>query len=76
MKKGFSAPDESWFRGESLEYVHDVLCSGNPKIFDYLDKQSCQNLLNEHFSGKVNRRLFIWSLLYLENFLKIFPMKG
>ena len=76
VKKGFSAPDESWFRGESLEYVQDVLCSGNPQIFDYLDRQSCQKLADEHFSGKVNRRLFIWSLLYLENFLKIFPMRG
>lgn len=76
VKKGFSAPDESWFRGESLEYVQDILCSGNPKIFDYLDKQCCQKLVDEHLSGKVNRRLYIWSLLYLENFLRLFPVRG
>lgn len=76
VKRGFSAPDESWFRGESLEYVQDILCSGNPKIFEYLDRRCCQKMLDEHLSGKVNRRLFIWSLLYLENFLKLFPLRS
>ena len=25
VKQGFSAPDASWFRGDSIEYVRDLL---------------------------------------------------
>ena len=67
--KGFSSPDESWFRGESIEFVKSKLFSKNSKIYDYLDKTVTKKLVNEHLSGKKNRRLLIWSLLNLDSWL-------
>ena len=65
-KQGFSAPDSSWFKGESIDYVKDKLLNRNAKIYDYLDYRCTEDLLKEHFDGKKNRRLLIWSLLNVE----------
>lgn len=72
IKKGFSAPDASWFRGESIEYVRRLLFQGNPRIYEYMDKSAVQELANEHLDGKQNRRLLIWSLLNFEKWCKLF----
>jgi len=65
-KQGFSAPDASWFKGESIDYVKDKLLNRNAKIYDYMDYDCANSLLKEHFTGKTNRRLLIWSLLNIE----------
>ncbi len=69
-KQGFSAPDASWFKGESIEYVKNTLMRDGAEIYKLLDKSAVNSLLNEHMSGKQNRRLFIWSLLNVESWLK------
>lgn len=71
-KQGFSAPDASWFRGESIEYVKDKLFNNKNNIYQILDKKSIQNLVNEHLDGKQNRRLLIWSLLSIDKWLETF----
>ena len=72
VKQGFSAPDASWFRGESIEYVKRALLHPKARIYDCFDRKTVHALVNDHLSGKVNRRLLIWSLLYLENWLQEF----
>jgi asparagine synthase (glutamine-hydrolysing) len=72
VKKGFSAPDASWFRGESIDYVRDILYDPRLQLYDYLDRRSTLELVNEHFEGKVNRRLLIWSLLSVAEWLDTF----
>lgn len=72
VKRGFSAPDANWFRGESIDYVRDVLFSRNARIYDVLDRSAVQALVEEHIEGRINRRLFVWSLLYLEKFFETF----
>ena len=69
IKQGFSAPDASWFKGESIDYVRRVLLQGKPRLYDYIDRASTQELVNEHLGGQQNRRLFIWSLLNVEHWL-------
>ena len=76
VKQGFSAPDESWFRGESIDYVRDTLYRSNARIFDYLDRHSTLALVDEHLGGTKNRRLLIWSLLSLDEWCSIFLSKG
>ena len=66
VKQGFSSPDSSWFRGESIEYVREKLLNNNAKIYNYMDKDVVKSLVSEHLEGKQNRRLFIWSLLSFE----------
>ena len=69
-KQGFSAPDSSWFKGESIDFVRHTLCDKNANIFHYMDWHKVQSLLSDHFSGVQNRRLLIWSLLSAEQYLK------
>lgn len=71
-KQGFSAPDASWFRGESIDYVKSIIDSNNSRIYDFMDPKSVRNLVNEHLEGKQNRRLLIWSLLNIELCIKQF----
>ena len=65
-KQGFSSPDASWFRGESIDFVKNKLLIGNPQIYQVLDRKSVDSLIQEHLTGKQNRRLLIWSLLNVE----------
>jgi asparagine synthase (glutamine-hydrolysing) len=72
VKQGFSAPDASWFKGESIDYVRRRLFNGQAKIYQFLDHQAVQSLVNEHLEGKKNRRLLIWSLLNVEQWCERF----
>jgi asparagine synthase (glutamine-hydrolysing) len=65
-KQGFSAPDASWFKGESIDYVKRVLFNRKARIYDFLDGKIMQDLVADHLEGRENRRLLIWSLLNLE----------
>lgn len=71
-KQGFSGPDASWFRGESVDYVRHLLVDGKPRIADYLNQAFVRRILEEHLSGKVNHRLLIWSFLSFEWWLRKF----
>lgn len=68
-KQGFSAPDASWFKGESIDFVREKLMSKNARIYAYLDCESAQSLVQQHLSGEENKRLLIWSLLSIEESL-------
>ena len=71
-KQGFSAPDASWFRGESIDYVEQMLFDGKARIFDFMDPGSVKALVSEHVQGQTNRRLLIWSLLNVEEWCRRF----
>lgn len=71
-KQGFSAPDSSWFKGESIDYVRRNLLQGNPLIYEFMDRNAVHGLVDDHLSGRQNRRLFIWSLLNVEKWCKLF----
>lgn len=66
VKQGFSAPDASWFKGESIEYVRRLLFNNRARAYEFLDRETVQALVSEHLEGKENRRLLIWSLLNFE----------
>jgi len=69
-KQGFSAPDASWFRGESIDYVRRTLFNEHAYIYKYLDRPSVQKIVDEHMQGRQNLRLFIWSLLNFEHWCR------
>lgn len=71
-KQGFSAPDASWFKGESIDYVRKTLFKRNAHIYEFMDPKAVQSLVNEHLEGKENRRLLIWSLLNVEQWCNHF----
>ena len=71
-KQGFSAPDESWFRGSSEQYVRDLLLDDKAQINEYLNPEYVRQIIETHSSGIENKRLLIWSLLSFEWWLKQF----
>ncbi len=70
IKHGFSAPDASWFKGDSIEYVQKIIFKDNAHIYNYLDRKALQELVQEHLDGAINRRLLIWSVLNFEWWLR------
>jgi asparagine synthase (glutamine-hydrolyzing) len=72
LKQGFSAPDASWFKGDSINYVQKILFSDKARLYDYLDKQVVRRHVQQHLDGKANQRLLIWSLLNFEHWLKAY----
>jgi asparagine synthase (glutamine-hydrolysing) len=71
-KQGFSAPDASWFRGDSIDYVRRTLCEGKPRIYDVFDRGAVVDLIEDHLQGRHNRRLLIWSLLSVEHWMRAY----
>lgn len=69
-KQGFSSPDGSWFRGESISLVKEVLFNRKAKIYDFMDSKIIIKMIEEHLDGKENKRLLIWSLLNMETLLQ------
>ncbi|MDO8680084.1 MAG: asparagine synthase (glutamine-hydrolyzing) [Acidobacteriota bacterium] len=65
-KQGFSAPDASWFRGDSIEYVKTLILDPRARIYEFLRPDTVAALVGEHLSGQRNRRLLIWSLISFE----------
>ena len=72
VKQGFSAPDASWFRGESVDYISKLLLNPKAHIYEFLNRDYVFDRLHEHTSGHVNHRLLIWSLLSFEWWNRIF----
>jgi asparagine synthase (glutamine-hydrolysing) len=70
-KKGFSSPDASWFKNESVEYLKKRIILGNSDIYRYINRNLCSEIVFKHIDGIENRRLFIWSLLSFDSNLKI-----
>jgi asparagine synthase (glutamine-hydrolysing) len=71
-KQGFSAPDASWFRGESIQYINELLRDPKAMINEFVNRDYIATTLDEHTDGRVNHRLLIWSLLSFEWWLRIF----
>tara|TARA_R110002049_G_scaffold15822_5_gene64205 strand:- start:45144 stop:47024 length:1881 start_codon:yes stop_codon:yes gene_type:complete len=69
-KQGFSSPDASWFKGESIDFVREKLLNDNARIYELLDKSAVKSLIQQHLKGEQNRRLLIWSLLNVEEWLE------
>ena len=69
-KQGFSSPDASWFKGESINFVKKEIYNSSAPIFNFIDKKETHSIVDKHLSGEANSRLFIWSLLNTNEWLK------
>ena len=52
-----------------MKYVSERLIKTQATIYDYLDARTVKALIMEHLEGRTNRRLLIWSLLSVEEYL-------
>ncbi|WFU66912.1 MULTISPECIES: asparagine synthase (glutamine-hydrolyzing) [Bradyrhizobium] len=69
-KQGFSGPDASWFKGQSIDFVRNILFDDQAEIYRYLDPKPLRALIGDHLDGRENRRLLIWSLINVEYALR------
>ena len=51
-KQGFSGPDSSWFKGDSIEFVKRQILDKDAVIYSLMDRQTVSELVEEHLSGK------------------------
>jgi asparagine synthase (glutamine-hydrolysing) len=65
-KQGFSGPDASWFKGQSIDFVRRILFQDDAEIYRFLDPVPLRKLIDDHLEGRENRRLLIWSLINVE----------
>ncbi len=72
IKQGFSSPDESWFKGESIQYIKNKLFDAGRSIYQIFDFAAVESILHKHMQGVENKRLFIWSLLNVEEWCSQF----
>ena len=71
-KQGFSAPDESWYRGENAEYVKELLLGEYLASSTYINQAYIRKIVNEHINNGINHRLLIWSFMSFEWWCRIF----
>jgi asparagine synthase (glutamine-hydrolysing) len=71
-KQGFSPPDESWYRGPTMDYIKDLLLAPRTTSRDYFSAAWVERMLAEHSAGRANHRLLIWSLLCFEWWNRLF----
>lgn len=70
-KIGFSSPDSEWFRSELKDFIYDrIIKNKNSKLFNYIDYKFAKKIINQHEKKYKNNRLKIWSLLFLESFMR------
>jgi asparagine synthase (glutamine-hydrolysing) len=69
QKQGFSSPDASWFKGQSIEFVKKRLLNPNAAIYQVLNPQVVKEVVEQHMNGSNNRRLLIWSLLNVDEIM-------
>ena len=71
-KQGFSAPDESWYRGENAQYVKELLLGKNIASAEFINPDYVRQIVDEHCNKGVNHRLLIWSFMNFEWWCKLF----
>jgi asparagine synthase (glutamine-hydrolysing) len=71
-KQGFSAPDESWYRGENAAYVKELLLGKNIACHQFINPAFIEKTIYEHCEKRINHRLLIWSLMNFEWWCRLF----
>lgn len=71
-KQGFSAPDESWYRGENAAYIRELLLDKKTVSSDFISQAYIKKIVKEHTEDHINHRLLIWSFMNFEWWCRIY----
>lgn len=74
-KQGFSAPDESWYRGENAAYVKELLLGKNIASHEFIQPAYIKRIIHEHCEQRINHRLLLWSFMNFEWWCRLFLQK-
>jgi asparagine synthase (glutamine-hydrolysing) len=71
-KQGFSAPDESWYRGENAAYIKELLLDKKTVSSEFINQDYIRKIVHEHIDQHINHRLLIWSFMNFEWWCRIY----
>ncbi len=71
-KQGFSAPDESWYRGENADYIKELLLNKRTVSSEFINPKYIEKIIDEHINHRVNHRLLLWSFMNFEWWCRLF----
>jgi asparagine synthase (glutamine-hydrolysing) len=69
-KRGFLIPVARWLRDKLKPLVEELLGEAHLRQQGLFDPKVVRGLIDEHDSGKVDRRKELWTLLVLQLWLK------
>lgn len=71
-KQGFSAPDESWYRGENADYIKELLLNKKTVSSEFININYVRKIVDEHINQRKNHRLLLWSFMNFEWWCRLF----
>jgi asparagine synthase (glutamine-hydrolysing) len=71
-KQGFTPPDQTWYKGESLAYIRDLILGRRAVNRGYFNPAVIAKLLDDHLNDRHNNRFLIWSLMCFEWWNRLF----
>jgi asparagine synthase (glutamine-hydrolysing) len=75
-KMGFGVPLDHWFRGELRELTHDTLLNPAARTHVWFRVEAIRRLIEQHESGEFDHAYRLWSLVFLELWLKQWVSTG
>jgi len=74
-KVGFRVPVNEWFKGEMRDYLIDNLTGSNSETKSLYKPKYLNKIIEEHIKGRNNHEKLLWTLLNLELWHKLCPVK-
>ena len=71
-KIGFQDPVEIWLKESLGEQLMDIILSSDSITANYLKKSKVEKMFNEHKNGQYDHKRFLYLLLSIEKWAKIF----
>lgn len=71
-KQGFTPPDQTWYKGESLAYIRDLILGPRAVERGYFRPAALRQILDDHLQDRRNNRFLIWSLMSFEWWNRLF----
>jgi asparagine synthase (glutamine-hydrolysing) len=69
-KMGFGVPLDHWFRNELYELTRDTLLAADARCHQFFRREAMEQLLQEHINRRFDHAPRLWSLTFLELWLR------
>jgi asparagine synthase (glutamine-hydrolysing) len=71
-KQGFAIPKNRWFQNELRSSAEEILLDSRTLARGYFRKETLKQLLQQHAIGRRDYSTWIWSLIVLEMWFRVF----
>jgi asparagine synthase (glutamine-hydrolysing) len=71
-KKGFSTPEDAWFRTTLRQWTRDILASPSLADRGFTDPRRMMEVFDRHVAGDLNASTLIWRTVNVELWARMF----